>query len=338
MPDAFRDNLLPDQDCRGSGSRLRVGVLSNPRSGGNRKGGKGIRRVLAQWPEVMHRDAMTPEEVSEALADFARNGIELVVVNGGDGTVQATLTAIGNEGMFSRTPLLALLCSGTTSMLPRDVGFSCSPAAALPRILNWAESTDSSLVIRHRPVLRVQRSSGQPQLFGMFFGAGAICQGIRLFHGRDNVRGWRGQFMPAFTMFRLFLSILSGRPGAISPLLARTRLDNLPVGESSNLLILTSTLERLFLGMRPFWGDSGGPLHYTAVGNEPKRLLTVLAALMFNRACRQVIPENGYFSHDVHEVQLEMRGEFTLDGELYEAGEGPVTILPAGPVPFLCLR
>jgi hypothetical protein len=338
MPDTLVDNLLPGQDCYGSGRRLRVGVLSNPRSGGNRKGGKGVRKILAQRPGVMQREASTPAEVTESLADFARNGIELVVVNGGDGTVQAALTAIGNEGMFSRPPLLALLCAGTTSMLPRDVGFPCSPAAALPRILAWAESTDASLVVRQRPVLRVQRASGQAPLFGMFFGAGAICQGIRLFHGRDNVRGWRGQLMPAFTMFRLFLSVLFGRSGTIAPLQASTSLDKLPAEQRTTLLILISTLERLFFGLRPYWGKPGGPLHYTAVGSAPKRLLSVLASLTCHRKCRQALPENGFFSHNVHEVQLDMRGDFTLDGELYEAGEGPVTIMSAGPVAFLCSR
>ncbi|MCK5826790.1 MAG: hypothetical protein KAG93_07130, partial [Desulfuromusa sp.] len=66
-------------------------MLTNPRSGGNKKGLGGIYNVLAQWPEVLHREASTLEGMTEALEFFARNRVELLVINGGDGTAQAVL-------------------------------------------------------------------------------------------------------------------------------------------------------------------------------------------------------------------------------------------------------
>jgi hypothetical protein len=170
----------------------------------------------------------------------------------------------------------------------------------------------------------------------MFFGAGAICQGIRLFHNRDNAMGWRGELMPAFTMFRLLLSILSRDRGKLPPLLTSTGLDGRPPEQRADLLVLVSTLERLFLGMRPYWGREAGPLHYTAVGTESKWLLRVVAATLRGGKSGQATPANGYSSHNVREVQLDMNGDFTLDGELYTAGEGPLTIAAAGPAMFLC--
>ena len=336
MINPFMHDPMPDPNCYSNGCCLQVGVLSNPRSGGNRKGGRGVRNVLAKWPDVMQRDAFTPEGVSESLSDFARNGVDLIIINGGDGTVHAALTAIGSSEIYSRPPLFALLCAGTTSMLARDVGITDSPSAALSRILQWAESTNTSLNVRTRPVLRVQRSSRQPPLFGMFFGAGAICQGIKIFHNRDNPMGWRGELMPAFTMLRLLLAILCKDHEKVPPFLTKTSLNGRSAGRRADLLVLVSTLERLFLGMRPYWGGENGPLRYTAVSVEPKRLLRVLLSLFRSRQSRHATPANGYFSHNVHAVQLEMEGDFTLDGELYAAGEGPVTITSAGTAMFLC--
>ena len=319
-----------------NGRSLRVGVLSNPRSGGNKRGGKGIRDVLAKWPDVMQRDAFTQEGVAKALVDFSQSGVELVVVNGGDGTVQAALTSIGNNEIYSTPPLLALLCAGTTSMLARDVGIKGSPSAALPRVLEWAAATNTSQTVQTRPVLQVQRSSQQPSLFGMFFGAGAICQGIKIFHHRDNPMGWRGEMMPAFTMLRLLLAILCKDHEKVPPFLTRTSLNGRPAEQRADLLVLVSTLERLFLGMRPYWGKEDGPLRYTAVGVEPKRLPRVLISLFRSRKSRHATPANGYFSHNVQAVQLDMEGDFTLDGELYSGGGGPVTITSAGTAMFLC--
>lgn len=150
--------------------------------------------------------------------------------------------------------------------------------------------------------------------------------------------GWRGQLMPTITMLRLLLAILRRDHDRVPPFLARTSIDKRPAQQSENLFVLISTLERLFLGMRPYWGSEDGPLRYTAVASEPKCLLRVLASLFRSRMSRHATPENGFVSHNVQTVQLDIDGDFTLDGELYAAGEGPVAITPAGPVNFLCTR
>jgi len=48
------------------GSCLRVGVLTNPRSGGNKQGLSQIRSLLAKDPEVLHGEEFTPEGMSDA--------------------------------------------------------------------------------------------------------------------------------------------------------------------------------------------------------------------------------------------------------------------------------
>ena len=315
--------------------RLQVGVLTNPRSGGNKQGVGEIRSILAEWTDVLHLEAFTPEDITEALTDFARNGVDLLVVNGGDGTVHAVLTAIGRDPIFEKPPLLALLCAGTTSMLARDVGMPGSAAAALPRILEWARTANANQTILPRPVLRVSRASQPLPLFGMFFGAGAICQGIRIFHSGVNPMGWRGELMPGLTLLRMLLAILFKDHDKVPPLLTRTSLDDRPPEKRQDLFVLISTLERLFLGLQPYWGREDGPLHYTAVGAEPKRLLQVLPSLFRQQKSRHLSRANGYFSNNAGVIELEMEGDFTLDGELYQAGEGPVRLEATEPVRFL---
>ncbi|MDX2479026.1 MAG: diacylglycerol kinase family protein [Desulfuromusa sp.] len=318
------------------GRCLRVGVLTNPRSGGNKKGLKEIRNVLVSWPDVVHCEAFTPEGMTEALSCFASEGVELIVINGGDGTAHAVLTAIECTAIFAQPPLLAMLCAGTTSMLPRDVGIQGPSVVALMRVLHWAKHTDASLIIQPRPVLLVKRASGQPALCGMFFGVGAICQGIKAFHSGINPMGWRGQIMPGLTLLRMLLAILFKNQKRVPPLLTRSCLDGQQQEESANLFVLISTLERLFFGIRPYWGREDGPLHYTAVGAAPKYLLRIIPSLFSWQKNRYAKPDNGYFSHNVYELRLELEGDFTLDGELYAVGQGPLTIEAAGPIKFLC--
>ncbi len=323
-------------DCSIDGHSLRVGVLSNPRSGGNKKGLGGIYKILAQWPEVLHREAFTLEGMTEALAYFAQNGVELIVINGGDGTAQAVLTLIDRAEIFPTPPLLALLRAGTTSMLPRDVGIPGSRTAGLSQALRWAKERDSSLTLQPRPILRVQRGNGQPTQCGMFFGAGAICQGIKAFHSGVNPMGWRGQLMPGVTLLKMLLAVLRKNHETVPPLLTRSRIDEQPEQERLNLIVLISTLNHLFFGMQPYWGTEEGPLRYTEIAAEPKYLFRVIPSLFRWQKNRYATPENGFVSHNIHEVQLEIEGDFTLDGELYAIGQGPLTISAAGPVLFLC--
>lgn len=335
MNNSFLQTTGRPADYYSEGRCLQVGVLTNPLSGGNKKGGRVIRKLLARCPEVLHREATNPDDVLKVLSDFARKGVELLVVNGGDGTVQTVLTVLGREKLFAKPPLLALLCAGTTSMLPRDVGVAGSPATALQRIIDWSKAPDKELAVCSRPILQVQRVNQAP-LFGMFLGAGAICEGIKIFHNRDNPMGWRGQLMPALTMFNLLLAILFRNRDRLPPLVHQISFNGCRQEERADLLFLISSLERLFLGMRPYWGEEGGPLYYTAVAARPKRLLRVVSSLFRSDKSRHTTSLNGYSSHKVQEVQFTMQGDFTLDGELYAAGENPVTISSAGPTFFLC--
>ena len=76
MSNPFMHSPEQDSGLYSNGHCLKVGVLTNPRSGGNRKGGRGVHKLLERWPEVMHRETSDPEDVSEALSDFSRNGVD----------------------------------------------------------------------------------------------------------------------------------------------------------------------------------------------------------------------------------------------------------------------
>ena len=99
----------------------------------------------------------------------------------------------------------------------------------------------------------------------------------------------------------------------------------------SCLVLLVSTLERLFLGLYPYWGDENGALHYTALGARPRYLLRTLPSILRGRRNRHTCPENGYFSHNASEIRLNLECGFTIDGQLYTpAHSREPTVLQSG--------
>lgn len=319
------------------GRKLRVGVLTNPLSGGNRRGIDLVQKVLAEHRQVLSRQAQTPDDVAAALGDFGREEIDVVAVNGGDGTIQAVLTALFKDKPFETPPLLAVLTAGTTSMIARDVGVWGRPAPALTRLLGVARAEDGDGIVQQRRVLRVLTAPEQEPRFGMFFGAGGIIQGIRFCRNKFERLGLRGEFGPGVTLAWFLLALCRRSSGYLTPTRMTISLDQQPPESQDVLAVIISTLDRLFLGLRPYWGSETAPLHYTAVTAGARYVIRVLPSLLRGRQHRYGTPQHGYVSHNVHEVRLTLQGGFTLDGELLMADSrlGPVVVQDAGRVSFL---
>ncbi len=319
-------------------ARRRIGVLTNPRSGGNRRGLQAVHEVLRRVPGCLHREATAPTEVADALEAFARDGASLLVLNGGDGTIQAALTALVHRRPFAEIPVLAVPRSGTGSLTARDVGLRGSRDAGLRRLASWARGEAGPGRLLVRPVLDVEdRAAGEPRC-GMFFGVGAIYQGIQYYHRRLHTAGLRGEVGPGVALVRLLLEVLRGNRAYLPPVRVEAVLDGVGRPAEDCVFVLASALERLFLGLRPYFGRrGGGRLHYVAMRASPRHLLRVLPWLTRGRPHPLGTPENGYFSQDAGEIRLEFEGGFTIDGELYShrAEDGPLTIRDAGPVRFL---
>jgi hypothetical protein len=316
-------------------------MLNNPLSGGNRNGLQKIRKaVAAAHPQVFQREVQTPADVVETLADFAQKEVNILVVNGGDGTVQATLTTVFHKNFFEAMPMLAVLRSaGTTSMIAGDIGLKGPRESALQRLFSWARTKDASAVVMQRSVLRVQIPAEKEPVYGMFFGAAAIYQATHFCFQKIHTKGVRGELGAGVALARFLWAVVLRDRKVVSSEPIITRLDHKSVQQQKYLLVLITTLQRLFLGLRPYWGSEPKPLHYTAVGSRPRFFLRSLPSLMRGRQGRYVKPDNGYISHNIDEVQLTLKSGFNLDGELYTPDNtlGPVVISHGGYASFLQL-
>lgn len=325
---------LPDPIT--SGNPPKIGILINPLSGDNLNDVGAIRSVISKYPDVIQHDVQTPEDVLKALQYFDSQRVNLVAVSGGDGTVQAVLTNLFHHRPFANLPLLAVLQSGTTSMTARDVGFTGSHVKSLNKLFRWAADRQAEPRVIQRPVLQVQ-TPGHPTRYGMFFGTAAIYQGIQYFHRKVNTRGLRGEIGPGLTILRFLWAVVRQNSEFIPVVPITIALDDHQPQPFDSFLLLVSTLERLFLGLYPFWGDESGPVHYTALRDRPQCFLRALPSILRGRKGPHGRPENGYYSHNVHEVKMNLDSGFTLDGQLYtpETRQEPTVVRYGGTASFL---
>ena len=318
---------------------LKIGMISNPLSGGNRKGLQPVETMLAGYDLALHRHVVQPQDVQAAICDFACRGVNLVVVNGGDGTIHAALTALFTTQWPDRLPVLAVLRAGTTSMIARDVGISGSRLQALSRLLGWAYAGRGIASIVKRPVLRLDREMGGEPMYGMFFGAGAIYEGIKFCHDRIYKKGVKGELAAGLTLARFLLAAVKGDRQTVPATPIRLGLEETAMQDMDVQVLFVTTLERLFLGIRPYWGTEKAPLHFTAIRPDATHIFQASPFLLRGRRSRWATPGHGYFSHNLSHLRLFIQNGFTLDGQLYEGDSqrGALSLRNGGEVEFLKL-
>jgi hypothetical protein len=157
-------------------SRTRIALISNPRSTGNIADLPRIRAYCDEHPDVFHYEVEHAHQVGEALRTIARIEPKVLVINGGDGTVQAALTEIHNGGYFGDDPPpVAVLPSGKTNLIALDLGAQGDPVEALERLLEIARTDLTPYVVdRELIALRHGEPDGQP-VIGMFMGGAGLA-------------------------------------------------------------------------------------------------------------------------------------------------------------------
>src|SRR6476620_1939179 len=119
--------------------RIRIALLSNPKSTGNIAQLPRIREYCAEHPDLFHYEVEHASQIGEAIKSIARVRPRVLVINGGDGTVQATLTELYNGGHFGdQVPPVAVLPSGKTNLIALDLGARGDPIETLERLLYLA--------------------------------------------------------------------------------------------------------------------------------------------------------------------------------------------------------
>jgi diacylglycerol kinase (ATP) len=311
-----------------------TGILCNTLSGRLRKRREAVRRVLNDFAPARIREACTADEVTAALHAFAAEGIDLLVVAGGDGTLQMVLSCLFADRPFTKLPVLAVIPGGTTNMTALDLGVRGGPVRVLRQLRRCLLDPASARLVR-RAVVRVERGEA-PDVYGMCFGAGVLASGVSYFQSRIRRLGITGEFASGLVVLRFLGELLVGRHGKIMrPVEIASIAGHGGMQGGTYLFVLASTLERLLLGARPYWGEQDEPMHVTCVKEGPHRFWRSLLPLLAGRG-RKLREQDGYFSWNARVVDMAMADHFIVDGEVYIAdSERPLHLSATGPAVFL---
>jgi len=277
-------------------------------------------------------DASTPDELDRAVERFRAADVDVLAVNGGDGTAHMVLTAFARAWNGRRLPDLLLLRGGAMNTVAHGHHIRGSPEGILREVL-IRRRHGYPLRTVERDLLRVSADGGPPTL-GFIFGTGAVVSFLEAYYGT----GWPTPATAAALVLRLLGSIAVG--GAFARRV--TRRDSLRISsdgdewtDPSYLALVAGTTPDIGFGFKPFGrcAEQPGFFHAVGVTGSLRQL-----ALSIPRIARGA-PWKRRVAQDELARELVVEGEglgYTVDGDLYraermvriETGPGLAVVLP----------
>jgi diacylglycerol kinase family enzyme len=319
----------------------RVALLSNPRSTGNRALLPRVRSFCAEHPDIFHYEVEDVSQIGEAIRTIARVQPKVLIINGGDGTVQTTLTEMYHGGHFGDSPPpVAVLPNGKTNLIALDLGAHGDPLAALERVMEMTRRDEIDQHVVARELISLSDGSDRP-VVGMFLGGAGLADSILFCRNKVYPLGLPNGFSHVLTALAVIASLIFGiRAAFLPPRPSEVKVSLRRQGEVQGRfsLLIVTTLERLLLGSSTDKraGANGG-LKLMLVDQSPIALVRAIAAGVFGRLGRGRLA--GVHVERGDEIHIEgQRPSVILDGEIFRAPEGrPIVLTQTAPVPFLRL-
>jgi hypothetical protein len=318
--------------------RPRIALLSNPKSSGNLAQLPRMRAFCADHPDIFHYEVEKANQVGAALKTIARVRPKMLVINGGDGTVQATLTELYNGGHFGdQPPPVAVLPSGKTNLIALELGAPGDPIVALEKLLEIAQADLSPhIVARELIALRCGPGEQRP-VIGMFLGGAGLADTMLYCREKIYPLGLPNGVSHALTglalLARLFLRLKSSfLPPRPSPLAVSWRNSQSLSGRFS--LLAVTTLDKLLLSGE-IKGHNRGALRLVAIEERMGSVLGAFFATLFGKLGHSKV--RGVHYEESDEISIEGESsKVILDGETFRAEIGrPIFLKLAQPLSFV---
>ena len=277
------------------------------------------------------------EQLPSFLDEFAKDGVTDLFISSGDGTIQAIQTELAERKPFKAIPRLSLLPHGTTNMTAADLGFRFRALQAQADYITHLETKQ----VRERPTLRiVNPKDGKPR-HGMFLGTGSASEATLFCQRALNAKGIKGNWATFATLANAASRIMFTEPNPHhvnrldKPFQIHITSSGKVLCTGTQLMSLTTTLDKLILGAKPFWGGKNGPIRTSVFPYPVPSIARWLLPIMYGGENRRAPRDALSFSSS--SLEITCPASYVIDGEFFDGpAHGPLKV-ETGPIfTYLC--
>lgn len=181
---------------------VKLGFLGNPFARGLRaNGGQSLRELRSAFSvDQCSRFRLTEslEALDDTLGAFMREGVNVLAVAGGDGTLHHAVNALNRLGGGTPWPgTLLVLRGGTLNIVSRSLGPAIDPAAALRAFVQGRATADTrvgDIVAKTVPMLTIDHAE-LGRRYGFLFGSEMVKNALEMYDQFGGGYGGLSRFM-----------------------------------------------------------------------------------------------------------------------------------------------
>jgi diacylglycerol kinase (ATP) len=294
-----------------------IGVIHNPFAKGNLKrpwiAGK-IRDALSDVGVL--RETRNVNELGTVAQEFLDQGIEIVGVNGGDGTLHLVLTAFLKVYGDRPLPKVMSLRGGSMNTMSNSLKIKGDTISIVKRaVRNLREG--KPFPERSQHLVKVNDK------YGFMSGAGAIATFLDFYYSGTSTGPVRAAKVFSQTVWGAIVKNEYGQRLRL-PKPARITVDGQRLGPEAFTIMLACSIKELGLGFAPtpHAYDRPNCFHFLGADIDPVRVVPQLLTIWRGRDMRHPhIQYSNAAENVIIEPLAPMR--YTVDGEMYDA-TGPL--------------
>lgn len=239
-----------------------------------------------------------PSQVEAALETS-----DLIVIEGGDGTVQCVMSEVMRQvGDKHDIPDFAIASGGMTNQIAKIIGMKRVGRSGLKTLHEDPKALQTRL-------MRLS-CDGTPDQFGFLFSTGALPMVTDYTKNELHTRGIGGS---AAVVGGLVKAVTAERDSVMPATDCVLRINGETLA-GPHLGTVATTLPSITMGLDPFWGDEEGDLRLTYVDGSCTKLYRHIAEIWVGFKDKDRRPD-GFHSWNTSEAEFEYSGPVMMDGE-----------------------
>jgi diacylglycerol kinase family enzyme len=294
-----------------------IGIVSNPLARRNQRSPETTHRLQALVDgEGELATAATHEELARVVERFKSSEIDVLGVNGGDGTGHVVLTAFAHAYGAAPLPTVALLRGGAMNTIADAHKLRGSPESILKALLERRRAGLPFQTVE-RDLLSVE-AEGLPPRYGFLFGTGVVVTFLDAYYrtGRPTAG------MAAALLLRAIGSALVGGRFAAALKareILRVNADGEEWPDEPYLAVLAGAVPEIGFGFKPFsrCDEQPGFFHAVGVTGSTLQVAAHLPQIWLGRPWKRTLAMDAV----ARDLAVEGPVRFTVDGDLYEGRE-----------------
>jgi len=315
----------------------KIGVISNPDSTRLRHEMPQFRDVISRYPAILHRELDTIDDMLPILQSYSEQGVDLIAINGGDGSLQLAVTKLLNDQPYGELPYLTVLPAGQTNMTAGALGIHGAPSDLIDLIgRKWASGALDTQTVE-MPFVGMRLTPQDETIYGAFFGTAAIVRGIYTCREKFHPMKLPSWLTHILTLGYLLCSSINPFKTDKSPMRREDvtmRFDTENHEKRPYFIVLVTTLNKLVLGMAANTDVGEGALRFLSVDYGGLNLFRALRTLIFGEPRSKLV--KGFVRRKMSRLTINCACPVTLDGEMFDPTPGqPIELTASDPLKFV---